>query len=54
MRAVRTIQSLCCCVLMLSALRSGKRDDAFAGIKPLFGADPKEEYKKKVANVKLA
>ena len=26
----------------------------FAGIKLLFGADPKEEYKKKVANVKLA
>ena len=26
----------------------------FAGIKLLFGADPKEEYKKKVAEVKLA
>ena len=26
----------------------------FAGIKLLFGADPKEEYKEKVARVKLA
>ena len=53
-KAARTIPSSLCCGSTPRTRRSGSTQSSFlAGIKMLLGADPKEDYKDKVAEVEL-